>query len=109
MAYRQERLTSKTPVEAYQACPYCKSKNLMPFEEEVFCLDCNWDSIAIHAELTPLGYTGRRPTTSEAPASPSSLAVNPASQKPTKRHPALERNLTEELITCANYRSSQMN
>ena len=100
MAYRQERLTSKTPVEAYKTCPYCKSKNLMPFEEEVFCLDCDWDSIAIHAELTPLGYSGRRPSPPGDLTASAKLTQTP--RKPLTRHSATEGDLTEELLTCAN-------
>lgn len=70
MLFRQERLTTKTPVEAYKACPYCQSTNLTAFEEEVFCRDCEWDSIAIHAELTPFGYMSR-PAGEKAPAATS--------------------------------------
>lgn len=101
MSFRQERLITKTtPVEAYKACPYCKSKNLTAFEEEVFCRDCDWDSIAIHAELTPFGYVGR---SARAKATTETLAKHSAPvPRPATRQSAPTRNYTEVILTCAN-------
>lgn len=101
MSFRQERLTTKTPVEAYKACPYCKSKNLTAFEEEVFCRDCDWDSIAIHAELTPFGYVGRSATSAKAPAETPAKHSAPV-PRPATRQSAPTRNYTEVMLTCAN-------
>ena len=100
MSFRQECLTTKTPVEAYKACPYCKSKNLTAFEGEVFCRDCDWDSIAIHAELTPFGYVGR---SVRAKAPTETLAKHSASiHRPAARQSDSNRDHTEVILTCAN-------
>lgn len=89
MSFRQERLTTKTPVEAYKACPYCQSKNLTTLDEEVFCLDCEWDSIAIHAELTPFGYVSR-PAGAKAPSATLAKPGAPI-RRPTARQYEVEQ------------------
>jgi hypothetical protein len=39
------------PAEAFKSCPRCKSTKLFDFEGEVFCQRCEWDSVALHAEI----------------------------------------------------------
>ena len=46
---RQEQRTKKA-AEVFQKCPRCESKNVFAFENEVFCLYCGWDSVALSAE-----------------------------------------------------------
>ena len=100
MSFRQERLTTKTPVEAYKVCPYCESKNLMALDEEVFCLDCEWDSIAIHAELTPFGYVSRPAGAKAAAATPTKRSA--PIRRPSARQSVPDRDYTEVMLTCAN-------
>lgn len=98
MAYRQDRLMTKTPAEAFKACPYCGSTNLMVLDEDVFCRHCDWDSLAIHAELTPFAYH---------------LGMGRSARKPTAKAKVSDRPSTkdghedgfefeEDLLTCAN-------
>ena len=43
----------KKPSDVFKTCPNqnCENADLLVFEAEVFCLKCNWDSVAIHAEV----------------------------------------------------------
>ena len=54
MLQRNQRPTIrlKSPVEAFPKCPSCLSSRVERFlEEQVYCRDCAWNSINIHAEL----------------------------------------------------------
>lgn len=56
MLERQQRpaIRLKSPREAFPKCPSCLSSRVAPLgdsEEEVYCRDCDWNSVAIHAEL----------------------------------------------------------
>lgn len=42
----------KSPKEAFPKCPHCYSSRISELtEEEVFCEDCDWDSIDTHSQL----------------------------------------------------------
>ncbi|MCX6117360.1 MAG: hypothetical protein NT027_07460 [Proteobacteria bacterium] len=43
----------KRPIYAFMRCPHCGSNrvNAMRDDHNVFCGDCNWDSLNVYAEL----------------------------------------------------------
>ena len=41
----------RKPSEAYQACPACKSKNLLRLEVDVLCGECDWMSCEEFVEM----------------------------------------------------------
>lgn len=41
----------RKPSEAYQACPACKSKNLLRLEVDVLCGECDWMSCEEYVEM----------------------------------------------------------
>ena len=100
MCLRPASSARKTPKEAFKVCPYCESQNIRPMDEEVFCLDCNWDSIAINAELTPGDPYYPMPVT--RPAAVSNVTRATSTQAP-RRHPAATKPAMKEgQLACAN-------
>jgi hypothetical protein len=41
----------RKPSEVYQACPKCKSKELLRLEVDVLCADCDWMSCEEYVEM----------------------------------------------------------
>jgi hypothetical protein len=41
----------RKPSEVYQACPECKSKELLRLEVDVLCADCDWMSCEEYVEM----------------------------------------------------------
>ena len=37
-------------MHVFKACPVCRRKDLLSFEEEVFCTSCDWNSIEWRVE-----------------------------------------------------------
>ena len=48
----KNRPAIKLPCDAFQQCPYCDSPNLRRVGIHVHCRYCEWNSVAIYAELT---------------------------------------------------------
>ena len=43
-------MKSSKLVKALGCCPACESKELLSFEGDYFCLECDWDSLEISVE-----------------------------------------------------------
>jgi hypothetical protein len=43
-------MAKKKIVKAVSACPRCRSKDLLAFDGDHFCLGCSWDSLEMSVE-----------------------------------------------------------
>ena len=40
----------RAPVEVFKSCPECGAVNLLPTDEQVYCLHCDWNSLSQYME-----------------------------------------------------------
>lgn len=52
MKLERKRIQFKSPKDAFTQCPQCRSPRVSELtDEDVYCEDCDWDSIDIHSRL----------------------------------------------------------
>ena len=80
----KKRPEVKIPSSVFKRCPACGSSSLTVFEEDVFCTDCEWDSLVAHADamfdagiflFEPVGGTTIKEPVESTPAQPSRAAT----------------------------------
>ena len=40
----------RAPVDVFKSCPECGTANLLPTDEQVYCLHCDWNSLTQYLE-----------------------------------------------------------
>ena len=41
---------ARRPSDVFTQCPSCASPNIIPFEGDVFCTYCDWNSVSLRAD-----------------------------------------------------------
>jgi len=81
-----------------QHCPYCNSSNILKFEDDYFCQECAWDSIAVNSLNKPLlDFFSLRQSHKGDLASSQPVAVPSRQGRPATQPITRSRNVIDQL------------